>query len=291
MSETTPSKKKRKLRAKDILVYVVTVLFLLVGIGLVSYPTVSNWWNNLHQSRAVAGYVTEVEHMTAEEKEDILNAVREFNKRVAATAGTFEFSESEKAEYESLLNLSGIGIMGYIEIPKISVRLPIYHGTDESILQIAVGHIEGTSMPVGGESTHVALSGHRGLPSAKLFTDLDQLVIGDTFSITVLDEVLTYELCQIDTVLPEEMDLLKVVPGEDLVTLVTCTPYGVNSHRLLLRGKRIPTPEKPPEPPAQPIVPTEVVDMSVKYGPIAAGVAGGCILLLIILLIKKKHKK
>ncbi len=151
----------------------------------------------------------------------------------------FTLSEEQYAEYLELLNVSGLGIMGYIEIPEISVRLPVYHGTDESVLQIAVGHLEWSSLPVGGESSHCVLSGHRALPSAKLFTDLDKLREGDIFMLRVLDEVLTYEVDKISIVEPSQVSALQVIEGEDLCTLVTCTPYGINTHRLLVRGHRI----------------------------------------------------
>jgi sortase A len=171
-------------------------------------------------------------------KQEIIEKAREYNSNLSAGVD-FELTETEYAEYESILDISGTGIMGYIQIPSINVNLPIYHGTDEAVLQIAVGHIAGSSFPVGGEGTHAVLSGHRGLPSARLFTDLDKMTEGDIFTITVLDEVVTYQVDQIRIVLPEETGELAIVDGKDYCTLVTCTPYGINSHRMLVRGHRI----------------------------------------------------
>ena len=218
---------------------ILLVLALLVGAALLLYPTASDYWNSLHQSRAIATYAEEVANLTTADYEKLWLAAVEYNKRMGAAGNPFVLSEEQRADYFSQLDLSGNGIMGYIEIPKIQVAMPIYHGTDESVLQIAIGHIEGTSLPVGGAGTHCALSGHRGLPSAKLFTHLDQLSEGDVFMLRVLNETLTYEVDQIHIVLPQEVDDLAMVPGRDFCTLVTCTPYGINSHRLLVRGKRI----------------------------------------------------
>ena len=171
--------------------------------------------------------------------EHYLAEARAYNRALPGNPHRYQPTEAEQERYESLLNISGNGIMGYIEIPAIGVSLPIYHGVEDTVLQIAIGHIEGTSLPVGGPGTHCVVSGHRGLPSAKLFTDLDQLVEGDVFLLRVLDEVLTYAVDQIHIVEPHEVDLLEIQEGQDLCTLVTCTPYGINSHRLLVRGHRI----------------------------------------------------
>jgi sortase A len=218
---------------------ILLVLALLVGAALLLYPTASDYWNSLHQSRAIATYAEEVANLTTADYEKLWLAAVEYNKRMGAAGNPFVLSEEQRADYFSQLDLSGNGIMGYIEIPKIECSLPIYHGTSEAVLQIAVGHLEGSTLPVGGAGTHCVLSGHRGLPSAKLFTHLDQLSEGDVFLLRVLNETLTYEVDQIHIVLPQEVDDLAVVPGRDFCTLVTCTPYGINSHRLLVRGKRI----------------------------------------------------
>jgi sortase A len=232
-------KSHKKSRKKSSAIYT-AVLFLILAVGLavISYPTFSNWWNTRHATRAIAGYVDAVQQLDDGSKQEIIEKAREYNKSLSAGVD-FELSELEYAEYESLLDISGTGIMGYIQIPTINVNLPIYHGTDEAVLQIAVGHIAGSSLPVGGEGTHAVLSGHRGLPSARLFTDLDKLTEGDIFTITVLDEVVTYQVDQIRIVLPEETNDLAIVEGKDYCTLVTCTPYGINSHRMLVRGHRI----------------------------------------------------
>lgn len=218
---------------------IILILILLTGLSLLLYPSVSDYWNSFHQSRAIATYAEEVAQLDNTDYEGLLEAAREYNQTLLGKSNRYVLSDEERKEYESLLNVSGTGVIGYIEIPSIKCSLPIYHGTDEAVLQIAVGHIEGSSLPVGGESTHSVLSGHRGLPSAKLFTDLDQLMVGDEFMLRVLDETLTYEVDQIRIVLPAELSDLEIVEGKDYCTLVTCTPYGVNSHRLLVRGHRV----------------------------------------------------
>ena len=215
------------------------ILILLVGLSLLLYPTVSDYWNSFHQSRAIASYAEDVAKLDTVQYADLWKAAKKYNEALAKGDINYVLKDEQKENYESLLNVSGTGVMGYIEIPSINCSLPIYHGTDEAALQIAVGHLEWTSLPTGGESTHCVLSGHRGLPSAKLFTDLDRLVEGDIFVLRVLDEVLTYEVDQILIVEPEETEDLQIEKGKDYCTLVTCTPYGINTHRLLVRGPRI----------------------------------------------------
>ena len=219
-----------------------TILLLAVfaaGLSLLLYPSVSDYWNSFHQSRAIAGYSRQVAQLEGESCDRLWQAAEAYNRALRRRQNVYRLTQEQKAEYESLLNLSGTGIMGSIEIPAIDCTLPIYHGTGEAVLQNAVGHLEWTSLPVGGQSTHCVLSGHRGLPSAKLFTDLDRLAVGDTFRLRILDEVLTYEVDQILIVEPQETAALHIVEGEDYCTLVTCTPYGINTHRLLVRGHRI----------------------------------------------------
>lgn len=219
-----------------------TILLLVVfltGLSLLLYPTVSDYWNSLHQSRAIATYAEQVAELDDESYQQTWADAKAYNAALADKKTRLVPTEEDTAYYESLLDVTGNGIMGYIEIPSIGVSLPIYHGVEDTVLQIAIGHIEGTSLPVGGIGTHCVVSGHRGLPSAKLFTDLDKLAEGDVFLLRVLDEVLTYEVDQIHIVEPHEVDLLNISETEDLCTLVTCTPYGVNSHRLLVRGHRI----------------------------------------------------
>lgn len=218
---------------------IILILVFLVGLSLLLYPTVSDYWNSLHQSRAIAEYAEQVANLNDELYAKLLSDAQEYNEALPEKVDRYSMSDAERAEYSKLLDVSGSGVIGYIEIPLIGCSLPIYHGTSEAVLQIAVGHIEGTSLPVGGVGSHCVLSGHRGLPSARLFTDLDKLEIGDTFILRVLDETLTYEVDQILIVLPHEMEAIEIDPKEDYCTLVTCTPYGRNTHRLLVRGHRI----------------------------------------------------
>lgn len=218
---------------------IILILIFLIGLSLVLYPTVADYWNSLHQSRAIATYAEEVAHIDTEKYTAVWQDAVAYNQSLRERDNIFILSDEQKIAYDQLLNIGGNGVMGYIEIPAIGVSLPVYHGTDEAVLQIAIGHLEWTSLPVGGESTHCVVSGHTGLPSAKLFTNLNQLTAGDTFLFRILDETLTYEVDQINIVLPHETDLLHIEEGKDLCTLVTCTPYGVNSHRLLVRGHRV----------------------------------------------------
>ena len=217
---------------------ILLILALFAGLSLLLYPTVSDW-NSLHASQAVADYAENVRNLEAEKYEQVLQDAKSYNQMLPYKQTTFALSEEEKEAYDALLDISGTGVMGYIEIPTVNISLLVYHGTEDAVLQIAVGHLEWSSLPVGGESTHCVLSGHRGLPSAKLFTNLDKLVAGDKFIMRVLDEVLTYEVDQILIVEPTDVSTLMIEAGKDLCTLVTCTPYGINSHRLLVRGHRI----------------------------------------------------
>lgn len=214
-------------------------LVFLAGLSLLLYPTVSDYWNSFTQSRAIASYAEEVAEMDSEKYAALWDDAVAYNAALPDRANPYVLTDEQVEEYDSLLNLSGTGIMGYVEIPTIGCSLPIYHGTGESVLQVAAGHIEWSSLPVGGESTHCVISGHRGLPSAKLFSDLDKLVEGDIFILRVLDEVLTYQVDKISIVEPDETDNLMITEGMDYCTLVTCTPYGINTHRLLVRGHRI----------------------------------------------------
>ena len=223
---------------------ILLVLILLVGLSLLLYPSVSDYWNSLHQTKAIATYAEDVANLNQNQYGEIWAAAERYNASLADRDNAYLLSDAQKEEYERLLNVSGLGVMGYIEIPSIDCSLPIYHGTEESALQIAVGHLEWSSLPVGGRSTHCVLSGHRGLPSAKLFTNLDKLQMGDVFLLRVLDEVLTYEVDQILIVEPQETGALQIEEGQDYCTLVTCTPYGINTHRLLVRGHRIDTVEE-----------------------------------------------
>lgn len=230
---------RRTLRMRKRLSTIILILIFLVGLSLLLYPTVSDYWNSMRQSHAITSYTEDVANLNDDVYEQLWTDAQSYNRTLIGGNGPHELSDEERKEYEAQLNVSKSGIIGYIEIQKIDCSLPIYRGTDEAVLQIAVGHIEGSSLPVGGESTHCVLSGHRGLPSAKLFTNLDKLVEGDTFVLNVLDETLTYEVDQILIVLPHEVEALQIEEGKDYCTLVTCTPYGINSHRLLVRGHRV----------------------------------------------------
>ena len=217
----------------------ILIAFLLIaGLGILMYPTVSNLINQGYASKAITEYNTIYINTDEDSLRAMADEADEYNRQLAQNFTGF-YEESSVPGYEEALNIAGTGIMGYIDIDKINVELPIYHGVDNGVLQMGVGHIEGSSLPVGGESTHCVLSGHRGLPSAKLFTDLDKMEIGDTFTITVMDRVMTYRVDQIKIVLPNESADLMIVDGRDYCTLVTCTPYGINTHRLLVRGVRI----------------------------------------------------
>ena len=218
---------------------ILLVLVFFVGLSLLLYPSVSDYWNSFHQTRAIATYAEEVATLDNEQYDELWAAAQQYNRSLTERGNAYVLSEEQKEAYEKLLDVSGLGVMGYIEIPEIDVSLPVYHGTEESVLQIAVGHLDWSSLPVGGESTHCVLSGHRGLPSAKLFTNLDKLTEGDIFLLRVLDEVLTYEVDQILIVEPQETGALRIEEGKDYCTLDTCTPYGINTHRLLVRGHRI----------------------------------------------------
>jgi len=217
------------------------LLFILfiAGLSLLLYPTVSDYWNSSRSTKAIMSYDEEVSKLEKQKYEQVWNDARSYNSSLIGRENDYLLSDEQQAQYNSLLDLTGTGIMGYIEIPNIRCSVPIYHGTEENVLQIAIGHLEWSSLPTGGESTHAVLSGHRGLPSARLFSDLDKIVEGDTFMLRILDEVLTYEVDKISIVEPHETEELKLQQGKDYCTLVTCTPYGVNSHRLLVRGHRV----------------------------------------------------
>lgn len=219
---------------------IILVIILLVGLSVMLYPTVSDWWNSRVQSQAIANYDSAVEQIDDKHYDEIMNKAHEYNSEIAKINSPFSNPDAVPG-YEDILNISGTGIMGYITIPVINVQLPIYHGTSEEVLNVAAGHLQGSSLPVGGDTTHSVISAHRGLPSARLFSDLDRLNVGDTFTITILDEILTYEIEEINIVLPTEISKLAISSGNDYVTLMTCTPYGINSHRLLVRAHRIET--------------------------------------------------
>ena len=225
---------------KNNLITVLMVCGMMTGIFLLLYPSVANYWNSFHQSRAIASYSEAVSRMDKKDYKAIMDSAREYNKNLAKTGMRWTLTDAQRAEYEKQLAVEGSEVIGFVSIPKFHIKCPIYHGTDEAVLQVAVGHLEASSLPVGGKSTHTLISGHRGLPSARLFTDIDKIKEGDTWTITVLNETLTYECDQIRIVLPDDLSDLTIEEGKDLCTLITCTPYGINTHRLLVRGHRVP---------------------------------------------------
>ena len=232
-------KKKTTNKKNDRIINLILIGVMVLGVLIVAYPTISDWWNSYHQTRAIASYTEQVAAMDTGEAERMLKEAEAYNAELVEKEHRFSPTEEDLAYYNSILDVTGTGIMGYVEIPKLHISLPIYHGTDDAALQVAIGHLSGTSLPVGGESSHCVVSGHRGLPSAKLFTDLDKMLEGDIFTLTVLDRTLTYQVDQIRIVEPSDLSELAIIPGKDLCTLVTCTPYGINTHRLLVRGHRV----------------------------------------------------
>ena len=265
---------------------IILVLAFFIGVSLLLYPSVSDYINSLHQTQAIAQYEKDVAKLSDEEFNRLWDEAKEFNRMLAKKENQWIISDDEKEEYERVLNANGSGAMGYIEIPKINCYLPIYHGTDDGVLQTSIGHLEGSSLPIGGEDTHCILSGHRGLPSAKLFSELDKLNTGDTFFLHTLEQVLTYEVDQILIVLPSEVEALKIESGKDQCTLVTCTPYGINSHRMLVRGHRI---ENETEEPTVRVVADAIQIEPVVVAPIVA--APILLLLMIWVLIGSRKKK
>ena len=232
-------KKKRRNHISTIILLIV----FFVGLSVMLYPTVSDFINSQNQRTAIIDYDKKLGSMEISQKDKLLEEADEYNQKLRSVPDPLNSDEPVKG-YENVLDITGTGIMGYVTIPKIKTELPIYHGTSEEVLNVAVGHVQGSSLPVGGVGTHAVISAHRGLPSAKLFSDLDMLDVGDTFSITVLDRVIKYSIDKISIILPDEMSALKIEDDKDMVTLVTCTPYGINTHRLLVRGSRMESDEK-----------------------------------------------
>ena len=241
-TKAKPQKKKKK--KKGTVSTVIFVVILIIGLSVLLYPTVSDYINSLHSSKAIVQYDAYVEQMSDEEYEAFMSQAEQYNEDLRALSFPFVEAETQlHSEYLSALNVDGTSLMGYVSIPSIGVEIPIYHGTSDAVLASAAGHLEGSSLPIGGESRHAVISAHRGLPSAKLFTDLDKVSVGDLFYVTVLNQTLTYEVDQILIVEPTQMEALAVTEGKDYVTLQTCTPYGINTHRLLVRGHRVETEE------------------------------------------------
>lgn len=249
---------------------------LLTGLSLLLYPSFSDWWNSVRQTRVIDSYTRNVSALDRETHSALWTAAHEYNESLLTRGNRYLLSREQQEAYETLLNTEGNGIMGYVQIPAIDVLLPVYHGTGDGVLQVAAGHLEWSSLPVGGESSHCVISGHRGLPSARLFTDLDKLEAGEVFSLHVLGQELAYQVDQIRIVEPWETEDLMIVEGEDLCTLVTCTPYGINSHRLLVRGHRVET--QTPEAQAH------LTADAVKIRPLTAASVGAIPILLAMLL-------
>ncbi len=271
---------------------IILVAIFFVGLCVLLYPTISDFWNEKRQSQAIINYDDLIVDLAPEDYSDYFNKADEYNRKLGLISSPFIGHRSLEKEYYDTLDVNGDGMMGYITIEKIKIQLPIYHGTSDKVLNSAVGHVEGSSLPVGGESTHSILSAHRGLPSAKLFTNLDKLEKGDMFTIRILDRTITYQVDQIMIVLPDEINNLYTVKGEDYCTLVTCTPYGINTHRMLVRGTRIENIE--PDRVINVITEAYQIDPLLVTPAIAAPMLG---LLLVVLLVKsgkgknKKQKK
>lgn len=238
-------KKKTAKKNHSLISALIVTLVLLIGLSLLLYPTAADYINSLNYKKDIENYQHEVQQLDDSERQAMLTAARDYNSRLLESSNSIgQLNAEQEKEYNTLLNLSGSGIMGYIEIEKVQIYLPIYHGTDESVLQSGIGHIGGSSLPVGGIGTHAILSGHTGLPSSKLFSNIDQLETGDTFTLHILGETFTYRVESTVILLPEEAEKQEIDPQRDLCTLMTCTPYGVNSHRLLVTGVRIETPQE-----------------------------------------------
>lgn len=283
MKENKTVQKKKNGNASTILL----VAIFFVGLCVLLYPTISDFWNEKRQSQAIINYDDLIIDLTPEDYSEYFSKADSYNKKISNMSFPFLNHKNIADEYYNTLNVNGDGMMGYITIEKIKVQLPIYHGTSNKVLNSAVGHVEGSSIPVGGKSTHSVLSAHRGLPSAKLFTNLDKLENGDVFTIRILDRTITYQIDQVLIVLPEETDSLNIVQGEDYCTLVTCTPYGINTHRMLVRGKRIENIE--PDRVINVITEAYQIDPLLVTPAVAAPLLG---LLLIILLVRSgKNKK
>lgn len=263
---------------------IILVLILTLGLSLILYPTIADWWNSMHQSYAISNYESVMANMSDEDYTHLFDAAMEYNQRLRQINFPLMYYDEVEGYYD-LLNITGNGIMGYIAIPKIDVKLPIYHGTSGAVLQIAVGHLEGSSLPTGGEGNHCVLSAHRGLPSARLFTDLDKMEEGDIFTLNVVDRVLTYQVDQILIVEPSDVEPLYAEAGQDYCTLITCTPYGINSHRMLVRGTRIENIEE------EKVIRVTADAAQIEPLMVAPIVAAPILLVLLILVLVPKSKK
>ena len=286
-NKTTKNKTSQKKKSGSASTIALVAIFF-VGLSVLLYPTISDFWNEKRQSQAIINYDDLIVDLTPEDYSALFDAADAYNKKIRNMSFPFLNHKNIADEYYDTLDINGDGMMGYITIEKIKVQLPIYHGTSDKVLNSAVGHVEGSTLPVGGKSTHSVLSAHRGLPSAKLFTNLDKVEVGDVFTIRILDRTITYQVDQILIVLPHETENLNIVPGEDYCTLVTCTPYGINTHRMLVRGTRIENIE--PDRVINVITEAYQIDPLIVTPAVAAPMLG---LLLVVLLVKsgKNNKK
>lgn len=286
MKENKTAQKKKKNGSMST---IVLVAIFFVGLSVLLYPTISDFWNEKRQSQAIMNYDDLIVNMTPEDYSEHFAKADAYNKKIRNMAFPFMNHKNIAEEYYSTLDVNGDGMMGYITIEKIKVQLPIYHGTSDKVLNSAVGHVEGSSLPIGGNNTHAVLSAHRGLPSAKLFTNLDKLETGDIFTIRILDKTITYQVDQILIVLPHETDNLNIVQNEDYCTLVTCTPYGINTHRMLVRGTRIENIE--PDRVVNVITEAYQIDPLIVTPAVAAPILGVLLIYLIIKSSKDKKKR
>lgn len=271
-----------KNRISNKMVTVILCVAMFVGVFLLLYPSVANYWNSFHQTRAIENYTEVVSSMSKEDYKAIMDSAHKYNERLAETGMRWILTDAEREEYNKQLAVEGTEVMAYVSVPKFHIKCPIYHGTDEAILQVAVGHLEASSLPVGGKSTHTLISGHRGLPSARLFTDIAKMKEGDTWTISVMNETLTYECDQIRVVLPDDLSDLQIEEGKDLCTLITCTPYGINTHRLLVRGHRVPNANGSAD------ITADAIQIEPKY--IAPFLAGPVLLILVAILLISTRK-
>ncbi len=285
-------KKEKTGNRRNRLLLAAVVLLALAGIGFLLYPTIANYVNNREFKKVIEGYQTEVAQMQPDVRAEMLEAARAYNARLAVeTPFIADLTEERRQQYESLLDITGTGIMGYVEVPAAEIYLPIYHGTEDAVLASGAGHLEGSSLPVGGESVHTVLSGHSGLSSARLFSDIDILKEGDRFTLHVLNETLMYEVDRIQVILPEELnDYLTIETGNDSCTLMTCTPYGVNSHRLLVHGHRVETENEDGTEPPVPAASQTAADGRIwQY--IGIPIAILAAILIVVVIIWRKMKK
>lgn len=278
-----------KSKIKENIPFIFFTLLFLIGLGIMLYPVVSNALSQISYSETISSYEQSVSDENSSLYQSMIQEAVHYNEKLTTSSIVDVFSDPEitnSEEYMDILNLNRDGVMGYISIPKIDIKIPIYHGTSSEVLSKGVGHLEGSSFPVGGESTHAILSAHRGLPSARLFTDLDQLEVGDKFYIYILDQVYTYQVDQVLVIEPSETEALQIQDGKDLVTLVTCTPYGVNTHRLLVRGERV-------EELAEQVIESESNrDLTINDYVLYIGLFGAIVLVLVtIIIVWKIHRK